>query len=102
MRDGVWDLGWLKSDQRLRPHEFGDILLQGLRWELIIHHVCGRMGGDHLRSYKPSGELPTINVMIERLIGAGFQASALADGSQSHLGAWALDVLLTGPRPGRL
>ena len=52
------------------------------------------MGGDHLRSYKPSGELPTINVMIERLIKAGFQASALADGSQS-LGGLALDVLWT-------
>jgi hypothetical protein len=34
-------------------------------------------------------------VMIDRLIAAGFEASALADGSQSHLGAWALDVLWT-------
>ena len=103
MLDGVWNLGWLlppaaaaaAGPQRLRPLGLENILLQDLRWELIIHHVCGRMGGDHLRSYRPRDEVPTIDVMIDRLIKAGFSASALADGSQSHLGAWALDVLWT-------
>ena len=97
MRDDRWNLRWLLplDHERLRPHEFENILLQDLRWELIIHHVCGRMGDDHLRSYTPSGELPTIKEIIERLIRAGFKASALADGSQSYLEAWALDVLWT-------
>ena len=53
MRDNHWNLRWLLplDHARLRPHEFENILLQDLRWELIIHHVCGRMGGDYRRSY---------------------------------------------------
>ena len=88
----AWGLDWMLPPQG--DWAFGDLYVHDLRWEHVNAAVLGPLGGGPLANYVPTTGVPTLDVMVARLLADGFP-DTLATGAQSRVGAWALDLAFT-------
>ena len=86
----AWGLGWM-----LPPGGWGidRFLVHDFRWEHLAASALTPTGQGGLARYTPTVPLPTLEQMIEQLLGAGFGRCNIADGGESHLGAWSMDCV---------
>ena len=88
----TWGLHWMLPPPT--GWAFVDLHLQDLRWEHVCVEILRPLGGRPLADYQPVSGVPTLDVMVRRLLDDGFSGS-IAHGGQSHVGAWALDLTFT-------
>ena len=67
--------------------------MRDFRWEHLVASALTPMGQGGLADYTPTVALPTLAQMIDWLVAAGFSKCNIADGEESHLGAWSMDCI---------